>query len=313
MAATGRARVSAPGLDRLALVLVLGGALLLAAKGIFAKLLYAEGVELEALLVTRALVSLPFIWGWAVLRGELPRLFAAPRRAIAAAAFGGLSGYYVGTWFDFRALQLIDASLERVLLFTYPALVVIARAMLRGAWPARRELLAALTAYAGVAFAVGGFDADLWSANGKGAAYVLISAATFAVYLLANEQVGRTLGSVGFLVVAATAAALALSVHFMITSGPAALSISGHAWLLLVVMTVFTNVMPLFMLSAGIGRIGAARAAILTSIGPPATLCMAWLGLGERLEAVQIVGAVIIVAGIVILETGRAPPAARDG
>ena len=186
------------------------------------------------------------------------------------------------------------------------------RAVLRGAWPARRELLAALTAYAGVAFAVGGFDAGLWSANGKGAAFVLISAATFAVYLLANEQVGRTLGNVGFLVVAATAAALALSAHCMLTSGPAALVIPGRAWLLLLVMTVFTNVLPLFMLSAGIGRIGAARAAILSSIGPPATLCMAWLWLGERLGAVQILGAAIIVAGIVILETGRARPAARS-
>lgn len=296
--------------DPLALVLVLGGALLLAAKGIFAKALYADGVALEALLVMRAGLSLPFIWGWALWRGELPRVFAAPRLTILVAAFGGFCGYYVGTWFDFRALQLIEASLERVLLFTYPAIVVLLRALQRRAWPARREGLAAGVAYLGVACAVGGFDTRLWAENGLGAAFVLISAATFAVYLLINEHVGRTLGSVGFLVVAATAAALSLIAHFAVTSDLAALlAISPRAWTMLILMTVFTNVLPLFMLSAGIGRIGASRAAILTSIGPPATLGMAWLFLDERLHAVQFVGAAAIVAGIVILEAGRAPAA----
>ncbi|MGE3774705.1 MAG: DMT family transporter, partial [Gammaproteobacteria bacterium] len=272
------------------------------------KWLYAEGVALEALLVLRALLSPPFIWGWALLRGELPRVFAASRTALLVAAAGGLSGYYVGTWFDFRALQLIDASLERVLLFTYPAIVVCLRALSRREWPSRREVLAAVATYAGVACAVGGVDAALWQANGVGASFVLVSAATFAVYLLANEHVGRRFGSVGFLVVAATAAAIALTLHFAVTSEAAALTaISPRAWSLLVVMTAFTNVLPLFMLSAGIARIGAARAAILSSIGPPATLAMAWYFLDERLHAVQLLGAAAIVAGIVILEAGRAP------
>lgn len=295
--------------DPLALGLVLGGALLLAAKGIFAKWLYADGVTLEALLVMRALLSLPFVWGWALVRGELPRVLAAPRPLIAIAAAGGISGYYVGTWFDFRALQLIDASLERVLLFTYPAIVVCLRAAQARAWPGRREVAAAMTAYAGVALAVGGFDTTLWQANGTGAAFVLISAATFALYLLANEHIGRRLGSVGFLVVASTAAALALTLHFAVTSELSALTaLSPRAWCLLVVMTAFTNVLPLFMLSAGIARIGAARAAIVSSIGPPATLAMAWFFLGERLGPVQVAGAAAIVCGILILELGRKPP-----
>lgn len=296
--------------DPIALLLVLGGALLLAAKGIFAKALYAEGVTLEALLMMRALLSLPFIWGWALVRGELPRVFAASRSTVLAAAAGGFSGYYVGTWFDFRALQMIEAGLERVLLFTYPAIVVLLRSGLRREWPARREVLAAGATWLGVACAVGGFDADLWAANGLGACFVLIAAATFAVYLLVNEHIGRALGSVGFLVVAASAAALSLSLHFAVTSDlTAVVHISTRAWWLLIVMTAFTNVLPLFMLSAGIGRIGASRAAILSSIGPPATLVMAWLFLDERLQMVQLLGAAAIVGGIVILEAGRAPAA----
>lgn len=65
---------------------------------------------------------------------------------------------HVGTWFDFRALELIDASLERVLLFSYPALVVMARAVGQRRWPSRRVLLATACTYAGVILAIGGLE-----------------------------------------------------------------------------------------------------------------------------------------------------------
>lgn len=74
-------------------MLVLGGALLLAAKGIFAKLLYEEGVALEALLALRASLSWPLIWGWAAYRHELGRVRAVPVGALRWAMLGGLSGY----------------------------------------------------------------------------------------------------------------------------------------------------------------------------------------------------------------------------
>ena len=287
--------------------LVIAGALLMAAKGIIAKLLYKAGITLEALLVLRALMSLPLIWGWAALRGELHRVFSAPRRTLAYAALGGLSGYYVGTWCDFRALQLIDASLERVLLFTYPAIVVLVRAALGRRWPAWRETVAVLLTWLGVVLAVGGFDAALWRANAHGAALVLLSAALFAGYLLANEHVGSRIGSVGFMVVASTSAALGLSLHFAAVAPLSAVwSLSPSLLLAILGMTAFTNVLPLFMISASIAKIGAARAAIITAVGPPTTLLLAWWLLGEVMGSVQLAGALCCVGGVMILEVGRA-------
>ena len=192
----------------LSVALVITGALLMAAKGIIAKLLYHAGVTLEALLVLRAVMALPLIWGWAWWRGELPRVWQAPKATLAIAMLGGLSGYYLGTWCDFRGLELIDASLERVLLFTYPAIVVLVRALWRRRAPSAREATAVVLTWVGVVLAVGGFDLALWRANGHGALLVLASAALFSGYLFANEHVGKRIGSVGFMVVAATSAAL---------------------------------------------------------------------------------------------------------
>ena len=294
-------RISAPW----GVALVVGGALLMAAKGIVTKWLYRFGIQLEALLLLRALMSLPLIWGWAWWRGELKRVMAAPRAVLSAAALGGLSGYYVGTWCDFRALQLIDASLERVLLFTYPAMVVLARALWARRAPQLREVAAVSVTYVGVLLAVGGFDTELWRANQTGALLVLSSAALFAGYLFANEYAASRIGSVGFLVVAATSAAAALTGHFLVTSTSAALSLPPQVWWSVLLMTAFTNVVPLFMLSAGVGQLGAARAAVLTSVGPPATLFLAWWWLGESMHGLQWVGSLLCVSGVLILEVGR--------
>ena len=294
-------RISAPW----GVALVVGGALLMAAKGIVTKWLYRFGIQLEALLLLRALMSLPLIWGWAWWRGELKRVMAAPRAVLSAAALGGLSGYYVGTWCDFRALQLIDASLERVLLFTYPAMVVLARALWARRAPQLREVAAVSVTYVGVLLAVGGFDTELWRANQTGALLVLSSAALFAGYLFANEYAASRIGSVGFLVVAATSAAAALTGHFLVTSTSAALSLPPQVWWSVLLMTAFTNVLPLFMLSAGVGQLGAARAAVLTSVGPPATLFLAWWWLGESMHGLQWVGSLLCVSGVLILEVGR--------
>lgn len=128
----------------------------------------------------------------------------------------------------------------------------------------------------------------------------MLAAGCFAFYLLANERVAAQIGSVAYLVIAVTAAAL--SVHFLIFSDFRALELPAESWALLVVMTAATNVLPLFMVSAGIRRLGAQRAAIITTIGPPFTMFLAYLLLGEVMKPAQLAGVAAIVAGILILE-----------
>ncbi|MGE3388379.1 MAG: DMT family transporter [Gammaproteobacteria bacterium] len=287
------------------LVLVFASAVLMSMKGIVAKFAFAEGVALGPLLVLRALLSLPIFWVWAARRGDLARVARAPRRELAWGAFGGVLSYYVGTWLDFRGLELIAASLERALLFAYPAFVVLLRAALRRQWPGRRLLVAVGATYCGIFLAVGGLQADVFRMNAAGGLMVLASAAMFAGYLLINERVATVIGSLGYLVVAMSAASACLLLHFAITSDFSALTLSARAWALVIGLTIFTNVLPLIMMAEGVLRLGAQRAAVLGSIGPPCTLAAGWWLLDESLHATQLWGTALIVAGILVLEGSR--------
>ena len=288
--------------------LVVMGALLVSGKGIFAKLLFRDGVAVESILLLRSWVTLPLVWGWALYRLAPRQLWPAQPRLILGAILAGLASHYAAAWLNFVALTMIDASLERVLLFTYPAMVVLARALAARRWPSSRLLTAVALTYLGVGCAVGGINIELWRANGLGAALVLASAAGFAYYLIANERVATVIGSVPFIVYASSAGALALTLHAALIGGASFgsfVTLSPRAWTLVLAMTVTTSVLPLFLFSASIRRIGAQRASIVSTIGPPATFVMAAWILGEAMHPIQMLGTGLIIAGIVVLETRR--------
>ncbi|MGR8947086.1 MAG: DMT family transporter [Gammaproteobacteria bacterium] len=290
------------------LSLVVLGALLVSSKGILVKFLYQEGVTTEASLLLRAWVSLPLIWWWAYYNERMVEVLSAPRGLIAGAMLAGVVSYYIAAWLDFVALSLIDAGLERILLFSYPVIVVIVRAVIARRLPSLRVLMALVFIYSGVVLAVGGLDAELWHQNRVGAGLVLLSACFFSYYLIANERYAKRAGSVGFIVYAVSAAAIALLIHFAIFNDFSELAISVKAWGYLLLMTTFTNVLPLFLFSEGIRRIGAERAAIISTIGPPATIALAAYLLGERMSAIQLGGAALIIVGIIVVEYRFRPP-----
>lgn len=281
------------------------GAVLLASKGIFAKLLYQTGLGFEVVTAVRAVLALPLFWAWALVTGSPLTLWHQQRRAALLAVAAGFGGYYIGALLNFYALTLISASLERVLLFSYPALVLLARYLVYGARPTRATVLASAMTWFGVFLAVGGWDLELLRQNWFGALAVLTCAAMLAGYFLVNERVAPRLGSVGFTVYAMTAAALGLSLHVVLSVPMAELQLTQEAWTLMAGLVLGATVLPLLLVAEGVRRIGAQRAAIVTTVGPPSTILMAWWLLDETLVWTQLAGAGLIVAGILLLETGR--------
>ena len=79
---------------------------------------------------------------------------AAPiaRRDWLRLAWLGFIGYYLASLLDFMGLAYITASLERLVLFLYPTMVVLLSAVMRGRPITRRAVVALLISYAGIAF-----------------------------------------------------------------------------------------------------------------------------------------------------------------
>ncbi|MFO1427805.1 MAG: DMT family transporter [Steroidobacteraceae bacterium] len=299
-----------PGGRLLGGALVAGGAMLFAAKGLFAKKLYALGVGVEALVTIRALLSLPLFWAVALARDGTDRIRATRGPAIAAAALAGFACYYVGALLDFQALSMIDASIERVLLFSYPAFVVLYLALRQRRRPEAAVLAAVGLTYLGIFLAVGGFDLAVLRANFAGALLVIGAALSYAAYFLIGERYTREIGSSLFTLFAMSAAALALAVHYLVRHGLSGLGgIAPRAWLLLLLIAVVCMFVPASMQAEGVRRVGAQRGSVISTIGPPTTIVLSWLLLGERMSGWQIAGVALIVGGILVLDISRRPAA----
>ena len=183
------------------------GAVFFSAKAILAKLLYREGLDAVSVLALRMLLSVPFfvvvaLWTWRrgppLLRGDLLRCLGL-----------GLIGYYASSMLDFMGLQYITAGLERLILFLTPSFVLLLNRVVLKRAVSGQQWLSLGVAYAGIVLvfqhdvAVGGEGVAL------GAALVLASAFTYAVYLLLSGELLKRVGTLRLVALAMTASSVA--------------------------------------------------------------------------------------------------------
>ena len=304
---------------RIGMLCVALSAMLFASKGLFGKALYQRGVGFELLVAVRALIAMPlFVW-FAVRRDPRAPAVASdeeakplplnappaarPRtRAVLAAALAGVTCYYVGALVDFWALTLIDASVERVLLFSYPAMVVLWHSIAARRLPEARIVLAMLATYLGIFFAMGGIDLHELRANLFGASLVLVAALTTAIYFLIGERYTRELGSTRFAAIGMSSSAILLALHFLVFRSLDEIAVLElHDWMLLGILGIACMFVPGLLQAEGMRRVGAQRAAIGSTIGPPTTIVLAAIFLGERLNGWQMLGTALIVASVLVL------------
>lgn len=282
--------------------LVVISALLFACKGTLIKFIYSLGASVADVMILRLLFSLP-IYLWVALRyARLDRRKLQPAQWFGV-ALCGVFGYYISSYLDMLGLERISVGLERVILYTYPAFVVLLSALFL-----RKSISLVLCAYI-VAIYFGlllVFYADIRGRPAAsltevttGSIFVLIAAMVFATYVIGSEHYMRAMSSALFTALAMIAAGVAMSIHYALFNSFAhlgQLTPNVYAWCALAAL-VFT-VMPTFMMSAGVRKVGAATAGALGMIGPIATVGIAAAFLGESLSVLQIVGLIIVMVGV---------------
>ncbi len=281
---------------------MIAGSILLSTKGIFAKYIYALGLDFERLSTFRAILAVPGFFLISFFRGEIKLIEDIDRKSVVIAGAVGLLCYYLGSLVNFYALTILDAGLERVLLFTYPALVVIIGSITGLTKATIPILISILITFAGILLVVGGGTEEMLYENINGAGWVGLCALTIAIYLLIADKLIPTMGSGMFTLIAMSAAAFGSVIHIVFRMNISDLIISQEIWILLSLMVIFATVIPLAMIADGIRQIGAQRAAIASTVGPPATAVIAVLMLGERLLPLQIFGIVMVVLAILYME-----------
>ena len=281
------------------------GAILLAAKGLFAKALYNIGLSFHDVAAIRSVLAVP---GFALLawlyRGKTVGEWdnASRRKGLLLALLAGFFCYYLGALANFYALTIIDASVERPLLFAYPIFVVIITTLITRQPPSARVVLALLLTTLGVVLVTGALNARLSASQWSGMAWILFCSMSIAIYTLISGELTQKLGSGLFTLTAMTAAAVGMAVHYQIFAGWDNVDLSVAAWWTLAALVVFSTVLPLFLMAEGVRRVGASQAALISTLGPPGTAIMAQELTGEILTPAQWLGIALVLIGVMALE-----------
>jgi drug/metabolite transporter (DMT)-like permease len=279
-------------------LIVAACAVFFCSKGVFIKSAYGVGADPISLLALRMAYALPFfaVAGWWSSRGNA-RL---NRRQWISILWLGFVGYYLSAVVNFAGLQFISVGLERMVLYTYPSLVLLGSVVFLRKRVPMQMVAAMLIAYLGivVAFqgeAVEGGDTRLTL---LGVGLVFTSAITYAVFVVGSGTLLTELGATRFTSHVVGASCLFVLAHFClqeIFAETAPIPLAVHGWA--VMLALFGTVVPSFLLGIGLKRAGAQRFAIIGTVGPLATVLLAWLVLGEALNWLQIAGFFLTMGG----------------
>ena len=288
------------------LLLAIGGVVCFSLRPIFIKLAYAWATDPVTLLALRMVFSLPFFIAAALwVRSGTDHRPLAGRQLAAVVALGILS-YYGASFLDFLALQYIPAGLGRLLLFTYPTIVVILSALLLKKSVTAREIAALVLTYAGLALvfahSLGEDQKNFW----LGGALAFASSICYALYLVAGAEVIQRVGSVRFSAYAMSAASVVCIVQFLLLRPLAALEVPAPVYGYAVAMAVVSTAVPVFMTSEALRRVGANTVAIIGALGPVTTIAFGWLGLEEVMTPLQLAGSALVLVGVVVISLKRA-------
>lgn len=290
-------------------IYAIAAAFLFSSKAIFIKQAYAidPSVNATLLMTLRMGSALPFflLLCWYCRRQS----FGIPLKDWGLLILAGFVGYYFASWLDFYGLMFISASLERIILFLYPTLTVLASALLY------KQKLTATTGFA-IALSYGGTVIVMLQEQHQvahdqfflGASLVFASAVAFAAYLLLTPRLIQRFGSWNFTGLALSIACIATLIHFLISTPQPLQQISqlpnsviGYG----VALGIFVTVLPSIFLMQSIQRLGAAQSAMIASIGPILTIILAVLFLGEQLNAIQWFGCLLNIIGVMMITLSK--------
>src|ERR1700723_1586202 len=290
---------SASAARRRGLLLAACGAISFSGKAIIVKLAYRYGVDAVTLIMYRMLFALPMfvLLAWWAGRGK-PSLTWRDARTVLGLGF---CGYYLSSYLDFAGLRYISASLERLILYLSPTLVLALGVLIFKRRVTSRQIIALAVSYAGV-LCVFGKEATLKGANVPlGATLVFGSAVSYAVYLAYSGEEVKRLGALRLTGLATSVACIICIVQFLILRPWSALMVAPQVlWLSALHATVCTFA-PVLMVMMAIERIGASLTAQAGTVGPLSTILMAVVLLGEPFTVWIALGTVLVLGGIWLL------------
>jgi drug/metabolite transporter (DMT)-like permease len=294
------------------LLLGIAGAVAFSGKAVIVKLAYRyPGVDAVGLIMLRMLMALPFFLAIVWWTGHRARSQGQPVVPLTGKdrlgiIWLGITGYYLASFLDFAGLAYISASLERLILYLNPTLVVILGWALYGRRVTLAQASGMAISYGGVLL-VFGHEVQLAGADAAlGALLVLGSAISYAVYLSYSGQMVQRLGSLRLVGLATSVACvLCIAQYVLLRPLGAAFAVAPQVLLLSLLNATACTVVPVLLVMMAIERIGSGLAAQVGMVGPMSTILMGVLLLGEPMNGWVIAGTILVLLGVYVVSSRR--------
>ena len=280
------------------ITLALLGSIAFSGKAIIVKLAYRHGVDAVTLIMYRMLFALPIfaVMAWWASRGQPP----LTRKDWLGVLGLGLTGYYLASFLDFAGLAYISASLERLILYLNPTLVVMLGWVLYRRGIRWGQALGMLISYGGVVL-VFGHEANLQGSNAAwGALLVFLSAVSYAIYLVYSGELVQRLGALRLVGLATTVACLLCLLQFVLLRPLSAAVVAPEVIWLSILNATLCTAAPVLMVMMAIERIGAGTTAQTGMVGPLSTILMGVWILGEPFTVWVAAGTALVLVGIFV-------------
>ncbi|WP_051275696.1 DMT family transporter [Aestuariibacter salexigens] len=286
-------------------LLVIAGTVLFSSKAILIKFLYYYDIsplELQALRMLAVAPCYALILGWLIWQSGWP---AISKRELLGCTLAGIACYHIASYLDFVGLVYISAGLERIILFCYPLI-----AILFGKWFLKESLpsnvwYALAASYAGIILF---FYADSLFGGQQllfGSLLVFAASVLTAWYMVANQQYSRRFGSQRFTCLAMLAACASLLCHAFVVESVTISQFTGEVYWGAAALALFCTLIPSFLVSAGVRRIGASRAGVVGTVGPLFTVVVSNIMLDEPVTGTHLAGLLLVLTGMWLLRQGR--------
>lgn len=286
------------------ILLALLGAICFSTKAIFVKLAYRETqIDALTLLAWRMIFSVPFFVGAALVSSSKATNTKFTPRQWASIAVIGCLGYYISSLLDFLGLKYVSAGIERLILFVYPTLVLLMSALIFKVKIKPLQWLAVAITYVGLAIA---FTSEIdWVQQSNnfflGSLYIFICAFTYAAYIVGSGRLIPQVGASKFNSYAMSFASVGVLLHFAFFGKVSLFHLPPLVYIYSFLMAVFSTVIPSYLVTAAINRMGSDNTAIVGSVGPVSTIVLANIFLSEAITFWQLAGTLLILVGVLII------------
>ncbi len=290
----------------LGMLLATFGTALFSLKSIFIKLAYLEGLNTDSVLMLRMAISLPIYLGillWLIRRQAHSAVQSSQLPMILLLGF---LGYFLASWLDLKGLETITAQLERLTLFTYPILVALLGALFFKTPITAKVGLSLLITYGGLWVVFYQELQLIGDGTVFGTLMVFLAALSFSVYVLLGKRIIHQVGSLMFTSLAMISSSVITLIYFSVWVGFNGFEVTQMAWIWLILLALFSTVIPSFMIAEAIALIGPTQTGIVGTLGPIFTILLAVWWLNEPFGLPHLIGLSLVISGVLLLTFKRA-------